>query len=64
MMKKLQIPADDAEAIAQILTQHGRFDTITRLPESNESVNPAGLVKVEDLEKAIISLFYPEESCK
>ncbi|HLP89637.1 MAG TPA: caspase family protein [Nostocaceae cyanobacterium] len=59
----LTLPARDAEAIAQLLHNHGNF-TVRRLPESlidgKMQVDPQQLVTAEQLENAIVQLFQPE----
>ncbi len=61
----LTTPAQDAEAIAQILETYGNF-RVTRLPASKIKINgklqvdPNKPLKIEELEKAILDLFLPE----
>jgi WD40 repeat protein/energy-coupling factor transporter ATP-binding protein EcfA2 len=61
--KHLTTPADDAEAIAQLLEQYGEFQ-VQRLPAVNQDgklrVNPQQSVKLEELKKAITNLFHPQ----
>lgn len=61
--KHLKLPAQDAEAIAQLLETQGNFK-VTRLPESwidgRFQVDPQQLVTVAELETAIKKLFQPE----
>ena len=38
-LKYLPSPAEDAEAIASILEQHGQFNTIRRLPEAIKNLD-------------------------
>ncbi|MCL2926306.1 MAG: caspase family protein, partial [Trichodesmium sp. MAG_R04] len=59
----LKAAAKDAEAIANILEKYGKF-RVQRLPKENdeegkERLSPKGVVKIDDLEQAIIHLFKP-----
>ena len=64
-LRNLQAPAEDAEAIANILEQHGEFN-VTRLPEAltRDTKQPyvAKEIKVSlaQLEDALIQLFKPQ----
>ena len=59
----LKAPVKDAEAIANILEKYGKF-RVKRLPKENdeegeERLSPEGLIKIDDLQQAIIHLFKP-----
>ena len=59
----LKAAAKDAEAIANMLEKYGKF-RVQRLPkkydeEGKETCDHEGIVKVDDLKKAIINLFTP-----
>ncbi|MCL2925756.1 MAG: caspase family protein, partial [Trichodesmium sp. MAG_R04] len=59
----LKAPVKDAEAIANILEKYGKFK-VDRLPKENdeegeERLSPEGLIKIDDLQQAIIHLFKP-----
>ncbi|MFN6519408.1 MAG: pentapeptide repeat-containing protein [Nostoc sp. CreGUA01] len=64
-LKSLNAPANDGEAIAQILQQYGEFQ-VTRLPavkdKENQTIRIGKQTKVSltQLEKAIVQLFKPE----
>ncbi|HLP90765.1 MAG TPA: caspase family protein [Nostocaceae cyanobacterium] len=64
-LRKLEAPAQDAEAIAQILEQNGEF-SVTRLPAIKDKQNNAVRVgqktpvTLNQLEEAIVQLFKPE----
>ncbi len=66
-LTNLQSPANDAEAIARILEQHGEFK-VTRLPEAidRETQKPyiartdKSKLKLADLKKALVQLFKPD----
>jgi WD40 repeat protein len=61
--KHLQLPASDAENVAQLLEEHGNF-RVHRFPESlidgKWKVDPQKSTKTEELELAIVKLFLPE----
>ena len=67
VLKNLQAPAEDAEAIAVILEQHGEFN-VQRLPEAidKETQKPyiaktdKSKLKLANLKKALVQLFKPE----
>ncbi|AFZ01473.1 peptidase C14 caspase catalytic subunit p20 [Calothrix sp. PCC 6303] len=63
--KHLTTPAADAEAIAQLLENHGDF-RVKRLPESiiegKLQVDPKKKVTTEELETAIANLFLPNSN--
>ncbi|MBW4433613.1 MAG: caspase family protein [Pelatocladus maniniholoensis HA4357-MV3] len=65
--RHLLTPADDAEAIAQILEKYGNFK-VRRLPAYNQNglwqvdPNPKPPVRVRDLQEAISQLFCPPDS--
>ena len=62
----LTSPAEDAEAIAQILESKGNFDKVTRLPQATNRrtdkryVSKQGNVTYQELKKALVQLFKPE----
>lgn len=62
-LENLSKPAQDAEAIAQLLEQHGGF-RVRRLPEVNREgrlwVHEGGEVRCKDVEEAIATLFNPD----
>lgn len=64
-LKPLQAPAQDAEAVAQLLEKYGDFK-VTRLPavknKENNTIRVGKQTKVAhtDLKKAIVQLFKPE----
>jgi hypothetical protein len=63
----LRAPAEDAEAIAQCLTQHGGFHPVKRLPEmvaedGGIQVGQTTKVTLNELEEALVQLFKPESS--
>ncbi|OKH41677.1 hypothetical protein FACHB389_04055 [Nostoc calcicola FACHB-389] len=64
-LKSLNAPANDGEAIAQILQQYGEFQ-VTRLPavkdKENQTIRIGKQTKVSltQLEKAIVQLFKPD----
>ena len=64
-LRNLQAPAEDAEAIANILEQHGEFH-VTRLPEAltRDTKQPYAAkeikVSLAQLEDALIQLFKPQ----
>ncbi len=68
-LKNLTSPAEDAEAIASILEQHGQFNTIRRLPEAIKTtdlttkspyVSQKGEVSLKQLKDSLVKLFKPE----
>ncbi|NEO33949.1 MAG: hypothetical protein F6K36_26745 [Symploca sp. SIO3C6] len=64
-LPNLQVPASDAEAIAQILEKHGDFN-VWRLPEAinpekdSHYVGKETAVTLTQLKKSIVQLFKPE----
>ncbi|MEL4898144.1 caspase family protein [Crocosphaera sp. Alani8] len=70
-LKNLPSPAEDAEAIASILEQHGQFNTIRRLPEAIQTIDSAinypyisqtGEVYLKQLKYSLVKLFKPESN--
>ena len=68
-LKYLPSPAEDAEAIASILEQHGQFNTIRRLPEAIKNldsttkspyISQKGEVSLKQLKDSLVKLFKPE----
>ncbi|MGK7883376.1 MAG: pentapeptide repeat-containing protein [Crocosphaera sp.] len=68
-LKYLPSPAEDAEAIASILEQHGQFNTIRRLPEAIKTidsttkspyVSKTGEVSLKQLKYSLVKLFKPK----
>jgi energy-coupling factor transporter ATP-binding protein EcfA2 len=62
-LKSLTSPSEDAEAIAQLLSEHGDF-TVKRLPAVKKEdlirVGQKTKVTLTQLEKALVELFMPE----
>ncbi len=64
-LQSLKTPAEDAEAVALILEQHGDFH-VTRVHAVKDEINPSGKmsrkmpVTFPQLENALIQLFCPE----
>jgi uncharacterized protein YjbI with pentapeptide repeats/energy-coupling factor transporter ATP-binding protein EcfA2 len=62
-LNPLQAPAEDAEAIAQLLTKAGEFQ-VRRLPEIVENDAPRvgrkAEITLEELENALVQLFLPQ----
>ncbi|MDJ0662352.1 MAG: pentapeptide repeat-containing protein [Crocosphaera sp.] len=70
-LSHLTSPAEDAEAIASILEQHGQFTTIRRLPEAIKTidsmtkspyVSQTGDVYLKQLKDSLVKLFKPESN--
>lgn len=68
LLDPLKAPADDAEAIAQLLTQYGSF-RVRRLPAIRDRENPENdlgrvgkttSITLSQLEAALVQLFLPE----
>ncbi|MEK8015242.1 MAG: HEAT repeat domain-containing protein [Candidatus Parabeggiatoa sp.] len=64
----LTSPTKDAEAIAQLLSQYGHFDTIKRLPDMKaqgdayaRKVSPIKQLTLKELEEALEQLFLPDD---
>lgn len=63
-VKHLTTPANDAEAIAQLLEKYGEFRDVRRLPAVNKDdelqVDSQEMVKLEQVKRAITDLFCPQ----
>lgn len=63
-VKHLTTPANDAEAIAQLLEKYGEFREVRRLPAVNKDdelqVDPQRMVELEEVKRAITDLFCPQ----
>ena len=65
-LRNLTSPAEDAEAIAQILEKYGEFDVVRRFPEAiKQDTRKPYVAKKQnfnktDLEDALVDLFKPE----
>ena len=65
-LRNLTSPAEDAEAIAQILEDYGEFDIVLRFPEAiKQDTRKPYIAKKQnfnltDLEDALVDLFKPE----
>ncbi|MEM8638868.1 MAG: NB-ARC domain-containing protein [Cyanobacteria bacterium P01_G01_bin.54] len=62
-LQDMSFPANDAEAIAQLLEQYGQFDTLKRFPEVIKDgelrINPKGTVRRRELRAAIAQRLNP-----
>jgi uncharacterized caspase-like protein len=65
-LKSLKAPAEDAEAIARMLTEYGDFNVVNRLPAVKDKENDAfrvgrsTTVKLTQLKEALVQLFKPQ----
>jgi uncharacterized caspase-like protein len=65
-LKSLKAPAEDAEAIARILTEYGDFNVVNRLPAIKDKENDAfrvgrsTTVKLMQFKEALVRLFKPQ----